>query len=223
MITFTLPPQGSLTPNNDVDPLRFYYKPVVGRIFCARLQLGLDLFTGSSQRLLEVGYGSGLLMPTLARATSELYGVDLEREPPGLRAALSRLGAVPKELVQADIRRLPFPDAYFDCAVAFSILEHLKSHELGEALSELARVLAPGGQLLVGCPAVHPAMNLAFAAIGFSGIENHHFSSIRDVVETSARDFRCERIATWPGPLRRLPLGLAPYTAVRLRRLPLRK
>ena len=38
-----LPPRGTLTPNNDVDPLAFYYKPVVGRVFRARIDLGLGL------------------------------------------------------------------------------------------------------------------------------------------------------------------------------------
>src|SRR5262245_2129729 len=104
MATFKLPPPGALRPNNDVDPFRFYYKPLVGRVFAARLDTGLGLLQGRFRRLLEIGYGSGLLMPTLQPLTEELCGVDLEAEPPGLREALARLGVRPATLAQADVQ-----------------------------------------------------------------------------------------------------------------------
>jgi SAM-dependent methyltransferase len=219
MLRFRLPPRGALTPNNAVDPLRFYYKPLVGRVFAARIDAGLSLLEGRFHRLLEIGYGSGLLMPTLSTITGELYGADLELEPPGLRATLSRLGVTPAQLVQADIRKLPFEAGFFDGAVAFSILEHLKPEALAEALTEVARVLAPGGRFLVGCPAVHKAMNAAFAAIGFSGIEEHHFSGIDDVARAATPWFTVERTNTLPRLLTRAPLGWAPYTALLLRKV----
>jgi SAM-dependent methyltransferase len=217
MIRFRLPEQGTLRQNSEVDPLRYYYKPLVGRVFCARIQIGLDLLPGRFRRLLEIGYGSGLLMPTLSACADELYGADREPEPPGLLEALSRLGVRIKGLMQADLARgLPFQDGFFDGVVAFSILEHLRAEELTRAFAELGRVLAPGGRLLVGCPAVHPLMNLAFRAIGFSGIEHHHFSSMADVLASSKPCFRVDGIATLPRMLRRLPVGLAPYTAALL-------
>ena len=73
MVRFELPPRGTLTPNSGVDPLRYYYTPLVGKIFTSRLQIGLDLLQGRFARLLEIGYGSGLLMPTLAAIADELY------------------------------------------------------------------------------------------------------------------------------------------------------
>lgn len=215
---FQLPPRGALTPNNAVDPFRFYYHPLLGRVFAARLDAGLRLLDGRFHRLLEIGYGSGLLLPTLGRIADELYGIDLEKEPPGLRAALAKLGVSPKELKQADVAALPFAAQYFDGVIAFSIFEHLKPEALPAALGEVARVLAPGGRLLLGCPAVHRAMNLAFGAIGFSGIEDHHFSDIRQVVAAAAPWFTVEERAAWPALLSRAPLGLAPYSTVLLRR-----
>jgi SAM-dependent methyltransferase len=218
MIKFELPPPGALSPNNEVDPFRFYYKPIIGRVFAARLDTGLSLVEGRFKRLLEIGYGSGLLMPTLQRATDELYGADLEREPPRLREALGALGVTPRRLVQADVRALPFDDRFFDGVVAFSILEHLKPDELSDAAREVARVIEPGGRFLVGCPAVHKAMNAAFAAIGFRGIEEHHFSSLPDVVRACAPWFTVEKRASWPALMSRAPLGWAPYSSVLLRR-----
>jgi SAM-dependent methyltransferase len=217
-VRFRLPPRGALRPNNDVDPFKFYYQPLIGRVFAARLDIGLSLIDARFRRLLEIGYGSGLLMPTLAPIADELYGADLEPEPAGLKDALARLGVKPTRLVQADIRALPFPDAHFDGVVAFSILEHLQPDALSTALAEVARVLQPGGRFLVGCPAVHKAMNLAIAAIGFRGIEQHHFSSIADVAVAAGSHFTVERRATLPRLLERIPLGWAPYNTLLLRK-----
>lgn len=213
-LSLRLPPEGALVPNNAVDPLPYYYRPLVGRIFAARLNTGLKLLDGHFARILEIGYGSGLLMPTLAAACDELYGLDLEAEPAGLRERLGRLGVAPKQLVQADARAMPFADGFFDAVVAFSIFEHLRGEELGPALGEVARVLTPGGKLLVGCPAVHKVMNAAFASIGFPNIEDHHFSTIADVVLASAPYFEVVRHAALPSLMSSLPLGWAPYTTV---------
>jgi ubiquinone/menaquinone biosynthesis C-methylase UbiE len=209
-----LPPPGVLVPNNAVDPLPYYYRPLIGKLFTARLNTGLRLLDARYRRLLEIGYGSGLLMPTLASACDELYGVDLEHEPAGLRDRLARLGVRPEALVQANAQRMPFSDGQFDAVVAFSIFEHLRAAELGTALGEVARVLRPGGHFLVGCPAVHRLMNAAFLTIGFDDIEHHHFSDIADVAAAAAPWFTVERRDALPGVMRALPLGWAPYTTV---------
>lgn len=213
-----LPPPGALVPNNAVDPLPYYYRPLLGRLFAARLNTGLRLLDGRFGRLLEIGYGSGLLLPTLAAACDELYGLDLEPEPAGLRERLARLGVAPAALAQANARSMPFADRFFDAIVAFSIFEHLRAHELELTLAECARVLRPEARLLVGCPAVHRLMNAAFATIGFSGIEHHHFSDIADVVDAASPWFSVERHAALPALMRALPLGWAPYTTVLLSR-----
>jgi SAM-dependent methyltransferase len=218
-VRLVLPPPGTLTPIGASDPLRFYYKPLVGRLFQARLNTGLQLLDRRFRRLLEIGYGSGLLIPTLASISDEFHGVDIEREPTGLRGALETLGVRAAELFTADVQELPYPDAHFDGAVAFSILEHLRRGPLRNAAAEIARVLEPGGLFLVGCPAVHRAMNLAFALIGFGAIRDHHFSGIGDVLEACAPHFEEVRRATLPCLFdRAVPLGWAPYTTVLLRR-----
>ncbi len=217
-LSLKLPPPGALEPNDQYDPLPYYYKPLVGRIFAARLNTGLQLLEGHFPRLLEIGYGSGLLMPTLAGVCDELTGIDLVPPSPGLRRRLAGLGVTPRLLVQADVTSLPFADGYFDGAVAFSIFEHLRGHQLRPALRDLGRVIKPGGKLLIGCPAVHKLMNAAFSAIGFSGIEEHHFSTIADVVAAASEEFTRLRHAALPRLMGPLPLGWAPYTTVLLQR-----
>src|SRR5262249_25069936 len=149
-----LPPRGALRPNNDVDPLAFYYKPVVGRIFRARIDLGLGLLDRRYDELLEIGYGSGLFLPTPAPASRKLCGLDLEPAPPGLHEYMRERG-VEAELVQGNAGAMPFAKERFDCVVAFSIFEHVGGEALSSGMAEVARVLSRGGTFLVGCPAVH--------------------------------------------------------------------
>lgn len=49
-----------------------------------------------------------------------------------------------------DGKRLPFPDASFDSVLTTEVLEHIFNPD--EALAELARVLRPGGRMLLTCP-----------------------------------------------------------------------
>jgi SAM-dependent methyltransferase len=214
-----LPPRGTLRSNNEVDPLSFYYKPLVGWIFRARIDLGLGLLPGHYRSILEVGYGSGFLLPTLARAADRVSGLDLEAPPPGLVEYLHGRGASDVTLTQGDVREIPLPDRAYDCVVAFSIFEHVGGAALDEGLAEVARVLEPGGVFLIGCPAVHRAMSMAFSAIGFANIDHHHVSDLSTILRAAEPHFTVEAHAAWP-PLvgDRLPLGWAPYTAARLRR-----
>ena len=52
----------------------------------------------------------------------------------------------------ADGRALPYPDASFDHAFSISVLEHIAGDGDGQALRELARVVRPGGRLVLTLP-----------------------------------------------------------------------
>jgi 2-polyprenyl-6-hydroxyphenyl methylase/3-demethylubiquinone-9 3-methyltransferase len=96
--------------------------------------------------LLDVACGAGLLAPYLngpdALVTGwRQVGVDLSQL--SLRQARQH-GVTP---VRADAFRLPFADASLHCVVAGEILEHLP--DLAAGCAELARVLAPGGVLVI--------------------------------------------------------------------------
>ena len=96
--------------------------------------------------LLDVACGAGLLAPYLSGPQARVAGwqhagVDLSAR--SLRQARDH-GVAP---VQADVFRLPFADASLHCVVAGEILEHLP--DLAAGCAELARVLAPGGVLVI--------------------------------------------------------------------------
>jgi SAM-dependent methyltransferase len=171
-IRFELPPPGTLTPNDRDDPLPYYYHPWVGWLYRHRLQMGLDFLEGGGRHVLEVGVGSGVLVPTLTRHFASYTGTDLTLAP-----NLDRLVAAGcrAEFRRADLLRDgDLPANHFDAIVCFSVLEHIADAD-GAARS-LAAALAPGGTLVTGYPMVSPLMTRAFGLIGYDRIDDHHVS-----------------------------------------------
>jgi SAM-dependent methyltransferase len=210
-VRFYLPPKGSLTPNGVSDPLSYYYRPLVGKLYINRLNLVLNLLEGRRfANALEIGYGSGILMPTLCKVSEQVYGVDLNSDPDRVAEQLNRFNCYPK-LSRGRAGKLLFEDETFDLIVAISVLEHIA--EIQEFLTEIYRTLKPGGWLLVGMPAVNKTMEYLFQAIGFSGINDHHVTSPEDMVKAAKSLFRLGAVSWMPGFL---PSNVYLYKAFRL-------
>lgn len=94
-------------------------------------------------RILEVGCGRGFLTRSIQRRSPGTQGIDVN--PHSVRHAVARNLAVMSAL------ELAFDDASFDKIYSFHTIEHLS--DAGLALSEMTRVLRPGGRLLLVYPA----------------------------------------------------------------------
>jgi SAM-dependent methyltransferase len=192
---------GGLPKNGATDPIEFYRRPLVGRLFRERINMGLRLLPARRfQRALEIGYGAGAVLLTLAPAVEELHGLDLDADPEPVKALLASRGHSANP-VRGSVYELPYASDYFDLVVSFSVFEHL--HEYEKALGEVRRTLVPGGLFLLGMPAVNRAMEVGFRAIGFKGIEDHHVTRPADVErEFGSADFRVVASRQLkPGPL----------------------
>lgn len=113
-----------------------------------RERLLLDLFLSASpgQTVLNAGAGQGSFSLRLARLGFEVTSID------GSRAAVAVLrDRLPGPVEHADVTAMPFADESFDAAVLGEVLEHVPDD--ARALSEVARVLRPGGVLAVSVPA----------------------------------------------------------------------
>lgn len=94
--------------------------------------------------------------PALGGTVLDLGGVrerrrgrfDISRLP--LRVVAANLSAVKRPEVVCDAAALPFPGGRFDAVIAAELFEHLPAPDA--ALAEIARVLRPGGTLLVTVP-----------------------------------------------------------------------
>lgn len=196
---------------DDDDPLDYYYRPLTARIYRARLTLALELLEPRRyDALVEVGYGSGILLPELARRTGRLAAIDQHRESSHVREMLDRLG-VEADLREGTLFQMPFEDGQFDALVCLSVLEHLT--QLGEALTEFRRVLRPGGVVVLGFPTRNIVTDSFFRAVGYNPRAIHP-SGHHDILGAvrAQPGFVLQRTARFP---RLLPLDLSGYVGCR--------
>jgi ArsR family transcriptional regulator len=103
---------------------------------------------GKLGRVLDIGTGTGRLLELLAPLVSAGLGVDASRAMLALaRARLARPGFSHCAVRLADMYRLPLPDGGFDLVLMHMVLHH--AEDPAAALAEAARVLRPGGRLVV--------------------------------------------------------------------------
>ncbi|MGB3634106.1 MAG: methyltransferase domain-containing protein [Rubrobacteraceae bacterium] len=122
------------------------YSKLFGRLFSDGTLVHLE----DGGRVLDCGVGTGALSLGLAEQAPvplRIEGVDVSDRM--LDQARRNLGdaAVDVRLQIADVRSLPYEDASFDAVVCAHVLEHLDDPL--EGISEMVRVLRPGGVLVV--------------------------------------------------------------------------
>jgi SAM-dependent methyltransferase len=108
--------------------------------------LDATLPVSAEGRALEVGCGTGYVSAELAKRYPGLKVVSLDLAPEGLRYAQQR-GL--RGLTQGDIRSLPYASGSFDVLLVLDVIAHLEPGEEQQTLPEFARVLAPGGLLIL--------------------------------------------------------------------------
>jgi SAM-dependent methyltransferase len=164
------------------DPLRFYFWPVLGKMYRRRIELCLEQCTGG-RRILEVGFGSGVTFLNLSRMYEEIHGLDLNASVEQV-SNLFETKRIRTQLQNGSVLSMPYEDNFFDTVLLISILEHLKPSELLRAFEEIRRVLKPGGQVVYGVPIERPFMVFMFRLLGYN-IREHHFSTEKDVLDAA--------------------------------------
>jgi len=146
-------------------------------------------------RILDVGCGTGVLLDVLARAPVplRLSGVDLT---PRMLAAAGRRLAGAADLAIGDAARLPFDDGTFDVVVSSSVLHEVPRP--GEALDECARVLAPGGTLVVTDWRADDRGTRSYVrALSLVGLRKHPLAADDLLRGLRGRGLRVERASTY--------------------------
>jgi len=124
------------------------YDRLCGPVFVEGRKAAAQAAREHGGRILEIGVGTGLSFDDYDEST-EITGIDMSQ--PMIARARERLdsGRYPfvKELTVMDAHNLAYADASFDCVVGQFVITLVEDPE--RVLSECARVLKPGGQIIL--------------------------------------------------------------------------
>jgi ubiquinone/menaquinone biosynthesis C-methylase UbiE len=191
-----LPPE-LLVKTGPVDHADWNFRPFLGLVSRTRFRLARHMLGEARfHRLLEVGYGSGVLMPELALHTKELYGVDVHCQANVVSEKLEKAN-IHAELYNAPVTSLPFPDRYFDCIVGVSVFEFVD--DLETACNEIERVLSDRGFLLVVTPNDSPILDAGLRLLTRESAKKDFGDRRKKVMPALCRRFTLveERPAPW--------------------------
>jgi 2-polyprenyl-6-hydroxyphenyl methylase/3-demethylubiquinone-9 3-methyltransferase len=119
---------------SSVNPWRVGYS---GRII---QQLGIN---PNGKAALEVGCGGGILTEEIRRMGFVTTGIDPSEESLKTAAGHAAAGGLAIQYDHGTGENLPYADQSFDCVFCCDVLEHVQ--DLPKVISEIARVLKPGG------------------------------------------------------------------------------
>jgi SAM-dependent methyltransferase len=137
------------------------------RVRAQLLETILAPYVGEAESVLDVGSADG---PSVGWLRGRRTHVTLDIDPRGLQ---------PGEGVHGSALALPFADASFDVVGAFDVVEHCEPETV--VLAEFARVLRPGGRLLMSVPAYQ------WAWTSFDEENGHHRRYTRDRAVAAVR------------------------------------
>jgi SAM-dependent methyltransferase len=116
--------------------LRAYVVPVILEIADGRRDL----------RILDCGCGTGYNMQTLLGPHGRTFGFDLDED------SMWRARRTGRPIVRANIQQIPFPSESFDLATSFDVIQSVPDDR--RALREMARILRPGGHVVLNVTAL---------------------------------------------------------------------
>lgn len=159
------------------------------------------LRVGRGTRFIDVGAGAGRHSYEALRRGARVLAFDLDevelKDVADMFAAMDLEGEVPPggtgEIEVGTILDIGHPDGSFDVVLASEILEHVPEDE--QAISELVRILAPGGMLAVTVPRWLPerlcwALSDEYHANEGGHIRIYKASDLRSRLEAAGLEFR---------------------------------
>jgi 2-polyprenyl-3-methyl-5-hydroxy-6-metoxy-1,4-benzoquinol methylase len=134
---------------------------------------------------LDLGCGSGSDCIVLAQAGYRTYGIDISAEALRIAGEKAATAGVNISFCQTSVLDLPFPSGSFSLVTDRGCFHHIPEEERDRYAEEVARVLKPGGKLLLrGCRIAQ----FPFVAITAESLTRHFPGSIFEIDEPVSID-----------------------------------
>lgn len=144
-------PCGAVTAEGEMPGTLEFYRAVRQHrygVYAPWMDAAMRFDSWRGSRTLEIGVGVGSDHYRLASAGCEMTALDLSREHLRHTSRHLELEGLTTAPVYGDAEQMPFPDNSFDLVYSFGVLHHTPGTE--QAISEVRRVLRPGGTALIG-------------------------------------------------------------------------
>jgi ubiquinone/menaquinone biosynthesis C-methylase UbiE len=162
--------------------------------------VGLGIEPGSA--VLDVGTGTGVLVPLLREATDgegQIVALDFS----GQMLSRAQAKGHPVAYVQGDAQRLPFLAETFDWVICNAVFPHFPDKR--RALAEASRVLRKGGRLVICHTASRHTINGIHHSVG--GVVAHDTLPDKKVIQQLLQEVGLGEVKVWDKPDRYLALG----------------
>jgi len=116
-------------------------------IFRHKINTIHKLLDSNSGKLLDIGFGYGVIEELLSNANFKLFGIDISEK--SVRNLQSKVTGYFKK---GNILEIPYKKEYFDIVLCLDILEHISPKDTFKALNEIRRVLKHNGKLILSIP-----------------------------------------------------------------------
>ena len=127
-----------------------YWRNAMAGLLPAGLEGVICRYLSQGAKILEAGCGIGHLVIALRQKGYDCYGLDYAE----LTIDVLKGHFPEAPFTQGDIRNLPYESEFFDAYISLGVIEHFTEGQ-EQMLAEAARVLKPGGKILLSVPAVN--------------------------------------------------------------------
>ncbi len=196
----TIPCRENIHQTDVADPVKWYYLPGIRAFYFQRLKMTLAMLPAPKyEKLLDIGFGSGIFLPELSKRCTELYGIDVHNNIPLVEDTMQKEG-LEATLVKASATKIPYPANYFDGVICVSVLEHI--HELPVAINEIRRVTKEDGVIVLGFPVENivsrTILQILYLWLPNAVLDEEHVSTHYDILKEVRNQLRLKKTAHFP-------------------------
>jgi ubiquinone/menaquinone biosynthesis C-methylase UbiE len=173
-----------------------YYSLPFKYLYIKRLKMALKLLKGKKcEKMLDIGFGSGIFLSALSEKTEKLFGIDCHSHVDLVKKLMEKAG-INADIREGNILEIPFEDNSFDCISCLSVLEFIK--DTGKAIAEISRVAKPGAKIIIGAPVAGKLTNFGYRLIGKKEQNQSHKSDHQKIIRSVKKYANIEKIKTLP-------------------------